>query len=231
MREYVKNGLKDYAQSLGAEFDPGIHISAQMLFIEIFSRVVKRDNAEGLLNYLKIETDFFTAPASTKFHNSFDQGLVEHSLNVFYRLRQLVAASHLEIEYSDETLAIIALLHDVCKTNVYTLDYRNVKIYSPLGTKHDAKGSFDWEMVETYMYKENIHLSHGTKSLYIIQNFMSLTQDEAVAIQRHMGGYDFPGTSVVDPYAIAAFRPVPLALLLFTADSWATFIDEDEPVV
>lgn len=236
MRDYVKEYLLKYIKSLNkdkiktdVEADTEIELNPQEMFKEIFTKIINRDNSAGLLDYLIKETDFFVAPASTAYHNAFESGLVEHSLNVFYRLRQLVASSNLEKTFSDETIAIVSLLHDICKTNVYSLDYRNVKVYSDNGTKFDKKGRFDWEMQEIFMFKENLNLSHGAKSLYLIQLFMGLNADEAVAIQRHMGGYDFPGSSVTDPYALSAFRPFPLSLLLHTADTWATFLDEDEP--
>ena len=117
-------------------------------FIEIYKNNIKIEGAEKLLNWLENDSDFFTCPASTKFHNNFEGGLCEHSINVYNRLKQLVVMAFGENywenlknkdgtnrtkEEIDETLAIIGLLHDICKVNTYKTDYKNVKVYSPNG--------------------------------------------------------------------------------------------------
>ena len=139
-------------------------------FIEIFEREVKREGANKMLDYLK-NTDFFKAPASTRFHLAREQGLCEHSLNVYFRLKELVANEKTEWakSVSDETIAIVALLHDVCKIDMYAVDYRNVK--QPDGS---------WEKVPYYTIDEKMPYGHGEKSVYIVNGFMRLTREEAM---------------------------------------------------
>ena len=81
-------------------------------------RTIKREGIEELIKFLE-STDFFTAPASTRFHGDFAGGLVEHSMKVYEILVQKVKTSSKPIEVSDDTLKIVALLHDVCKANYY----------------------------------------------------------------------------------------------------------------
>ena len=84
-------------------------------------RETKREGIENLIDFLE-KTDFFTAPASTKFHNSFEGGLLAHSLNVYEALESLVKG-----KWPEDTIRIVALLHDICKINLYKVDYRNKK--------------------------------------------------------------------------------------------------------
>ena len=211
----------------------------------IFTTQIQREGAKELLEYLENETDFFEAPASTQYHCSYKGGLVEHSLNVYRRLVNLFNAEYGREKvvsdgdnntkvvldttndrgYTMETLAIVALLHDVCKTNMYEIDYKNVKVYSPDGSKYDAKGTFDWESVPYYKVEEKLHFGHGAKSVFIIQNFMPLTLEETMAIRFHNGGKEFANASLCEDVS-KPFSKFPLAVLTHTADMMATFIDE-----
>ncbi|MBO5776584.1 MAG: hydrolase [Clostridia bacterium] len=185
-------------------------------FIEIFEREVKREGANKMLDYLK-NTDFFKAPASTRFHLAREQGLCEHSLNVYFRLKELVANEKTEWakSVSDETIAIVALLHDVCKIDMYAVDYRNVK--QPDGS---------WEKVPYYTIDEKMPYGHGEKSVYIVNGFMRLTREEAMCINWHMGGFDdrVKGGSMV---IARAYSQYPLAVLLHIADVMASYLDEE----
>ncbi|MBQ9114458.1 MAG: hydrolase [Clostridia bacterium] len=185
-------------------------------FIDIYNQYVKREGASKLLAYLE-STDFFTAPASTKFHLAHEMGLCEHSLNVYYRLKDLVKneKSDWANKISDETIAIVALLHDVCKADMYVVDYRNQK--QPDGS---------WVKVPYYTIDEKLPYGHGEKSVYIINGFMRLTREEAICINWHMGGFDerVKGGS----FSISrAFQQYPLAVLLHIADVMASYLDED----
>ncbi|MCQ2382166.1 MAG: HD domain-containing protein, partial [Clostridia bacterium] len=122
-------------------------------FISIYQQNIKRDGADKLLAWLET-TDFFTCPASTKFHSNFETGLVEHSVKVYHRLKKMGATE--QIQVSDETLAIVALLHDVCKANTYKVDYRNVK--------RDG----EWVKEPYYTVDDQLPYGHGEKSVYII---------------------------------------------------------------
>ena len=143
-------------------------------FIEIFNKNITRDGADKLLAYLTSPNcDFFTAPASTKFHCSYEGGLCEHSLNVYNCLKSYLEterAKEFGLEFTDETIAIVSLLHDVCKTNTYKVSTRNVK--------NDKTGQ--WEKVPYYEFNDTLPYGHGEKSVYIISGFMRLTRDEAM---------------------------------------------------
>ena len=184
-------------------------------FIKIYNENIKREGADKLLDYLQNSSDFFVAPASGRRHNSFEGGLLIHSLNVYHRLKNLAQMQYGDnyTEFvSDESIAIMALLHDVCKVNTYTVDYRNQKI--------DGQ----WVQVPYYAYNNSLPYGHGEKSVYIISGFMRLTRDEAMAINWHMGGFDprVNGTSDMAD----AFAKFPNAVLLHSADLQASYLDE-----
>lgn len=187
-------------------------------FLNIFSASVHREGSEELLRYLTSPScDFFTAPASTRFHLSYEGGLVEHSVNVFNCLKDYLARQKARTEYelvfSEETIAIVALLHDLCKINVYQKSTRNVK---------DKNGV--WTSVPTYEYSDPLPYGHGEKSVYIISGFMKLTREEAFAIRYHMGFSDTEEKQNVG----AAFEKFPLALALSIADMEATYFVESK---
>ena len=148
-------------------------------FLSIYNGNIKRDGADNFLNYL-LKTDFFTAPASTRFHGSHEGGLLEHSLNVYHCLKDYLERDRTKqlyrMNYSEETIALCALLHDVCKVNFYKTDYRNAK---------NERG--EWEKVPYYTIDDTLPYGHGEKSVYIISGFMRLTREEAFAIRYHMG--------------------------------------------
>lgn len=180
-------------------------------FLNIYKENIKRDGAENLLNYL-LTTDFFTAPASTRFHGSHEGGLLEHSLNVYHCLKDYLererAKQVYKMNYSEETIALCALLHDVCKVNFYKTDYRNAK---------NERG--EWEKVPYYTIDDTLPYGHGEKSVYIISGFMRLSREEAFAIRYHMG---FSG--VEDKNSIGkAFEMFPLAFALSVADMEASY--------
>lgn len=189
-------------------------------FITTYRTFIKREGADKLLDYLIEKSDFFTAPASSKFHNDFEGGLCAHSLNVYKRLVKLLEAEYgadWKQKYSPESVAIVGLLHDVCKTDYYEVDYRNVK----------NKDTGAWEKVPYYRVEDKLPYGHGEKSVYIIGGFMRLTREEAMAINWHMGGFDdrVRGGS----YTVGvAFAQYPLAVLAHTADFLATYLDEKE---
>lgn len=177
-------------------------------FIEIYKTNIHRDGSEKLLDYmLSDKSDFFTAPASTRFHGSHEGGLLEHSLNVYHCLVDYLsrprAKEVYKMDYSAESVAICALLHDLCKMNFYKVDYRNAK---------NDRG--EWEKVPYYTVDDRLPYGHGEKSVYIISGYMRLSREEAFAIRYHMG---FSG--VEDKNSIGkAFEMFPLAFALSVAD-------------
>lgn len=186
-------------------------------FVDLFKSKIKRDGADKLLDYL-ISSDFFVAPASARFHSSYEGGLLEHSLNVYDRLVSYLNSEHFKSlgipVYSEESVAIVALLHDLCKVGVYKKGYRNVK---------DEKGV--WQRVDTYEFDDQLPYGHGEKSVYIISGFMRLAREEAFAIRFHMGySSEFDDTRNVS----ASFEMFPLAFALSVADSEATYYIESD---
>lgn len=187
------------------------------VFKDIYTRHITRNGAQELLDRLE-GSDFFEAPASTRHHLARPGGLVEHSINVYRRLRALYADEYGEsvAQAHEETIAIVGLLHDVCKANYYDVEMRNRK---------NEQGQ--WEQYPFYIVKDQYPLGHGEKSLYLISRFMHLSTEEAMAIRWHMGGFDesVRGGS----YAMSdAFQQYPLALLTHLADMQATYINEVE---
>ena len=185
-------------------------------FIEIYNSKITREGADKLLDYL-LSSDFFVAPASARFHSSYEGGLLEHSLNVYDRLVAYLSgptAKELGFEYSDESVAIVSLLHDLCKVGIYKKGFRNVK---------DEKGV--WQRVDSYEFDDQLPYGHGEKSVYIISGFMRLTREEAFAIRYHMGY----SSERDDPRNVSAsFEMFPLAFALSTADSEATYYMESD---
>ena len=183
-------------------------------FIEIYKATVTREGGDKFLEYLIEKTDFFTAPASTRFHGSYEGGLLEHSLNVYECLCDFVKHSKFckkyGFEFSEESLAIVALLHDVCKTNFYKVEMRNVK--------KDGV----WVPVPYYTIEDNLPYGHGEKSVYIVSGFIRLTRDEAFAIRYHMG---FSGTEDTNNVG-RALEMFPLAYATCCADMEAAFLME-----
>ena len=144
-------------------------------FREIFQQHVTRRGGEQLLDWLE-NTDFFSAPASTKFHCACEFGLVRHSLNVYHVLRE----KYFDEGDSEESFALCGLLHDVCKAQFYKVSTRNVK--------NDATGQ--GEKQPFYTVEDAFPYGHGEKSVYLIERFVRLKPAEAMAIRWHMGGFD-----------------------------------------
>ncbi|MBR0278250.1 MAG: hydrolase [Clostridia bacterium] len=187
-------------------------------FIELFKENIHREGAEKLLEYLQsVESDFFTAPASTRFHGDYEMGLAAHSVNVYHCLKDYLkrerCMSDYGMNYSDEAIAIVALLHDVCKINCYHKYLRNVK---------DDKGS--WQQVAAYSFEDPEPFGHGEKSVFLISKFLRLTNEEAYAIRFHMGFSD-DGSG---KNAGKAFEKYPLALALYVADMEASYYMDDK---
>lgn len=184
-------------------------------FIEIYSNNIKREGSDKLLSYLTDGCDFFTAPASARFHSSYVGGLCKHSVNVYECLADYLKRDRVKEMYnlnvSDETVAIVSLLHDVCKINTYKPSTRNVK---------DANGV--WHQVPSFSYDDRLPYGHGEKSVYIISGYMRLTREESFAIRYHMG---FSGNEDKGNVG-SAFEMFPLAFALSTADMEATYFME-----
>ena len=181
------------------------------LFLEVLRHDAgQRPGIENLISWLS-SSDFFTAPASSRFHSSYPGGLCEHSLKVLSRLRLLLQSIPDAPIVSPESMAIVALLHDVCKANYYGVEMRN--------RKNDAG---QWEKYPFYIVDEKFPFGHGEKSVFLIERYIRLTPEEAVAIRFHMGAFDEGSRSVYG----AACEKFPLAFYLHMADMMASHFDE-----
>lgn len=199
-------------------------MSRKAEFLKIWTERVQRDYADALLAWLERETDFFEAPASTRNHGAHTGGPLDHSLNVYHRLRKIAVIETYGIPMApkladgvEETVAILGLLHDVCKVNCYHTETRR--------RKNPATGF--WEDYQAYAFRDPLPLGHGEKSLYLIQRHMDLEPEEALAIRWHMGAYD--NAVKGDGRALsAAMEATPWVWRLHQADMCAAWVDERE---
>lgn len=196
------------------------YIGGNMSKIEEFESLLlstKREGIEALLEFIR-KSDFYTAPASTRFHSCHEGGLLEHSLNVYKCLKEkennMIWAETFK-GIPEESLIICALLHDLCKTYFYTVDYRN--------KKNEETGV--WEKVPFYTIDDKVPYGHGEKSVMMIEEYIKLTPVERYSIRWHMGwsepkeNYNALGK---------AMGKYPLVLALHEADQEATYLLEEE---
>lgn len=176
-------------------------------FERIVGNNIHRTGHVQLMEWL-LSTDFFTAPASTKYHDACEGGLVLHSLNVYSHLKKL--CKWYNVPASDESIAIVSLFHDVCKVGTYKIEKRWRK-----------NANDKWEQYDTFKKEEGFRFGgHGSKSVYLVQHFMKLEPDEAAAINCHMGQHD--ATIYSNPSEV--YEVNSLAWLLHVADEAATYL-------
>lgn len=191
-------------------------------FNELLRNNITRDPeaVEDFIAFLD-SNDFFTAPASTKYHGSYCGGLVQHSLDVYYSLLDeltFLYGKNWTQRYSLETVTLVSLLHDLCKINKYVLGTRNVK--DPTTGK--------WNEVSVYNYnKDCFKLGHASYSILLISKYFILSDEEAQAIYWHMGAYDLGNYNTVGDCS-EAFASNTLAFALHRADMVATYIVDNE---
>ena len=182
-------------------------------FIEYYQANIHREGADRLLEWLQT-TDFFTAPASTRYHCACPSGLVQHSVNVY----EVMMEKHFDPETdSAESFALCALLHDVCKAQFYKISIRNVK--------NEKTGQ--WEKVPYYTIEDAFPYGHGEKSVFLIERFVRLKPAEATAIRWHMGGFDDAARGGNFSISVA-YDKYPIAVKLHLADLEATYLREKE---
>ena len=194
-------------------------------FIEIYKKYILRAGSEELLDFL-VNSDFFIAPASSKYHLAVPGGLCQHSVNVYEQLRDQFL-HYIEKRYGfttltpeqEQTIAICGLLHDICKVNYYTPVKKSRKTGKTL-----PNGKPEWEDYMGYDVEDKLPYGHGEKSVYIISGIMKLTREEAFAIRYHMGPWQKDEAN----NASKAFELYPLALFTHFADMLASKIDEKE---
>ncbi|MCI8486484.1 MAG: hydrolase [Clostridia bacterium] len=177
-------------------------------FIELL-KSTNREGMEELIKFIEEKTDFFIAPASTRFHGSHEGGLLEHSMKVYEILNYKIKNNVIDLYASEDTIIIVSLLHDICKANFYKVDYRNAK---------NARG--EWEKVPYYTVEDTIPYGHGEKSVMMLTEYIKLTSEEKYCIRWHMG-FSEPKESYTT--LGIAYKKYPLALLVNEADLEASY--------
>ncbi len=185
-------------------------------------KATERERIDRVIDYLENKSDFFTAPASTAFHGNYVGGLAEHSLNV-YNVAMRVKAAMMEMKpelansLSDESVAIVALLHDLCKTNVYKIEKKNRKV-NGVWVEMDAYG-VDYS---------KFPLGHGEKSVIMLLSLgFPLTKDEMMAIRWHMTAWELAFQSAEAKANLNEAREqCPLLAVLQAADGLASALLE-----
>lgn len=192
---------------------------------------VKRDGIDKLLDMIR-KSDFYIAPASTRFHGAYEGGLLEHTMNVLERALEKYNTPNTfwykvcrEHGYTEENIIISALGHDICKIYFYIVEYKNKKVYSEHGSKSDAQGRFDWESVPAYAIDDKMPLGHGSKSVIILDKYIKLETPEMYAIRWHMGAYEGKDNWNVLQQAMEKY---PIILLIHEADAEASNVMEVE---
>jgi len=169
---------------------------------------VKRVGINDLIDWL-IKSDYFTAPASTKFHCGYKGGLAEHSYKVYRIYKKLFETFNINVDES--SLIICGILHDVCKIDFYTTEKRNKKV--------DGK----WVSVDQYVVEDHEPLGHGSKSIILLSRYIKLTDFETYSILWHMGR---PSDFVESLSYEAAMEKIPTAVMLHIADNMSSKLFE-----
>ncbi len=209
-------------------------IEENILRFETLLGSVKRDGIDRLIGYIRKNTDLYKAPASSRYHLACEGGLLQHSLNVYDCLlskRESPVWKEVLKDLPDESLILIALLHDLCKTNFYVEGTRNQKTYDPEKVaaaekwqrKHDAQGDFIWETVKSYQVEDQLPLGHGEKSVMLVQCYIRLKMPEVMGIRWHMG---FSEEKASYSSLGSAMTKYPVVLAVHEADLEATYILE-----
>lgn len=194
-------------------------------FIDLIYQIRREGfDVTAFVDYL-LKSDFFFAPASTKYHNAYYGGLCEHSLNVFYNLREINYAYNLNLDYT--SMLIVGLLHDMAKVGFYDVYLQNNKVYKPNGKQRDHLGNYDWESTEAFNIIDSLDRAtygkHGFNSYMFIKDFINLKNEEIVALVHHhagMGEYN-PGSEMT-----TLLNQYPLLTALHLADMISTYIIE-----
>lgn len=216
MKTIGKDGiLLRLAKDMYPEREDLSSIETKTLFNDICHKYIQREGIYDLLSWLE-GTDFYKAPASTRYHGAYEGGLCDHSLHVYFCFRSYVkkrCEPGYHLKMSEESITLCALFHDLCKVDIYKTEMRNRK---------NEQGQ--WEQVPFYTIEDALPLGHGPKSVYIINRYMKLSDAETAAIAYHMG-FSYGD----DPRTVGnAFSRFPEAFALSTADMEATYFVENE---
>lgn len=177
---------------------------------QLLSRIIERkSNADKFIEVLHTQTTWLTSPASTKYHLNREGGLLEHSIGVAETLLQLREA--LAPEMSEESCIIVGLFHDVGKVGMPGKPYYLPEIKDGVPT-----GAYT-------INPDIVAMGLALRSLYIVSQYIPLSDAEAQAIAYHDGMYVPEGSSV-------AHKEEPLLLLLHWADMWTASVKEKHTI-
>ena len=205
VKSLQRDKISQMVKDLGVDIDVDV-TPAKVVFMTLL-RSTGREGIGKLLSYLE-KSDFFEAPASTKFHGNYEGALCVHSLGVAALL--LEKNKSLDLGLTTSNCLIAGLLHDLCKTNFYTTTSRNMKINGR------------WESVNSYLVDDQFPLGHGEKSAMMAMQYISLKKPELMMIRWHMG--PFSGANDYDFNNAVNFMPEIMAM--YTADSETTALME-----
>lgn len=165
--------------------------------------------SDDMMNYL-MAYGFFTAPASTKYHGNHEGGLLEHSYMVTKFLLTLTQDNHLTWKNSRSPF-IVGMFHDLCKIDQYRHPASRLIVDGV-----SVMDSFKWEYNPDTLLK-----GHGDKSVMLLSQFYTLTDEEIMCIRYHMGA--FTDKSEWNDYT-RAVRNYPNVLWTHQADMLASHV-------
>ena len=185
-------------------------------YLKLLEEVLHEEDFNNIKDWLETG-DFFSAPASTKYHLHGEGGLCQHSLNVYDCLSKKL--KDWGLEYPENSIRIVSLMHDWCKINVYVKSTRRVP--------PERSGTGKWETEELWVKDDAYHLGHASKSVYLIQQFIPLNMLEIEAIHSHMGSTDL--STMFNSFDLnSIFSVNPLAICLHLADMESSYLMEGE---
>ena len=185
-------------------------------YLKLLEEVLHEEDFNNIKDWLE-SGDFFSAPASTKYHLHGEGGLCQHSLNVYDCLSKKL--KDWGLEYPENSIRIVSLMHDWCKINVYVKSTRRVP--------PERSGTGKWETEEVWIKDDAYHLGHASKSVYLIQQFIPLNMLEIEAIHSHMGSTDL--STMFNSFDLnSIFSVNPLAICLHLADMESSYLMEGE---
>lgn len=180
---------------------------------------VKRKGIENLIDYISNKSDFFTAPASAKYHSNYETGLAEHS----WLVRELFDGKNKQFQLGlpEDTITICSIGHDLCKCNFYKKGFKNVKDGKKMN--NFGKEVDNWVEKEVWEIDDQLPLSHGHKSIILLQRFIPLSEFEVLAIAWHMG---LPEEYEMKMAYSKACEKYPAIIALHTADVESSYLLE-----
>ena len=206
-------------QTLNASQIPKILKEQKVNMFEFLLSSTGRDGVDKVIDFVK-RTDFYYAPASSKYHSNYQGGLLDHSLIVYslankYRAVIVGEKPDLAGKIKDESIIISSLLHDICKACFYVQT-----------EKWKKDSSSNWIQYPGYEVNDTFPIGHGEKSVIMLQNIgLTLYPDEMLAIRYHMGMYDDANCSLKQAQ-FTAVQMTPLVPIIQMADFTASSMME-----